>query len=124
MDAVEAERMAVRRAIVGIADQLSCGQGDVLAHAEALYFLWRRLKFLMAGEHEWPPTDEDFEFLMYVESELDAFPIGKERALWAAESLAELEPEIQGMRVDWGPRIIAVGQRLRAECVRELEQEQ
>ncbi len=54
-------------------------------------------KEIIALRHELDvdETDKDILVFVLIVSETDALPIGKVRQLWAKDSLAEKEPEIQ-----------------------------
>jgi len=118
-DPLTTERAGLRDLILARSSAAVRGDGDILDHARQIYRAWRRLGILQNPEADqiWY-TDEDRTFLVYVESELDRFPLGEERNLWATDAIAELEREMEGMRRDWGPRLVAIFQTLPDEMKR------
>jgi hypothetical protein len=114
-DPVSNERIEVRRRMLEWADAAIDTREDVLWCARQVYRLWRRYLFLVQGNWDWPESDDDFKFLLYVESELDPYPFGDERAMWAPDALNDLESELNSMRSDWGAKIVAVCVRIRSE---------
>jgi hypothetical protein len=58
-------------------------------------------------------TDEDFRYLMGVESESDALPIGSERAYWDAEALKRKADEIREFEASYRDEVMETISRLR-----------
>ena len=89
---------------------------DMLEAGRDLYRFWRAA--LSRQGAELPMEDEHFVFLCGLDSELDRFPLGRERALWAKDALAEVDPVLAEMRGDWGPDIVAAARVLRERLAR------
>jgi hypothetical protein len=64
-------------------------------------------------------SQEDFNFIIGVDSETDDLPQGRVRELWNAEVLAEKDREIERCEQLWGDRFRAVCERilLRSQAV-------
>jgi hypothetical protein len=76
----------------------------ILDAASALLPLFRRL----------PETvpEEDFKFVVAIESETDDLPLGRVRELWHPDALAEKDREIRRCEELWGEQFRAVCERI------------
>lgn len=87
--------LSVRSNAVRIAAGMLAGAVPILEGCHSLAALrWQ----VEVGER-----DPDFDLFVMLSSEIDALPVGQVRALWSAEALAQLEPEIQSA-IEWATR--------------------
>jgi hypothetical protein len=83
---------SVRRQVIEVCSGMLSGAIPLLEGCHSLASLrW---------EVEVDERDADFFSFAMISSEIDALPIGKVRAHWAPEALAELEPQIQSA-MEW-----------------------
>ncbi len=106
-------RSQARARIVETAELVIAGKLDVLEGARELLRSWNGLVRLF--DEDGPRDDRDYILLVGVDSELDRFPLGEERKLWAVDSLAELDPEIGGVRQNWEQDVMRISRRLSSE---------
>jgi len=81
---------ALRARVVVVARGILDGEIDVLEGSRALSGLLWQLKL---GD-----DDEDHRAFVLIDSETDALPVGRARALWDEKVLRDLEPRIQDAR--------------------------
>ena len=80
-----------RRKAAELAVRILEGTADVLEASIQMH----RLSWLAGVEED----DEDFAAFSVVDSEIDALPIGPQRAYWSAEALARKEPDLERARI-------------------------
>jgi hypothetical protein len=77
----------------------------------------RELKSFRDGVE--PDIGELLNVFVAIDSETDAFPIGKERSLWASEALERYDAEIKAAEQRWRDKAVAASRQL----IRLLEKE-
>jgi hypothetical protein len=77
----------------------------------------RELKSFRDGVE--PEIGELLSVFVAIHSETDAFPIGKERSLWASQAFERYDAEIKTAEQRWRGKAVAASERL----VRLLEEE-
>ena len=98
--------MPSRADLVKIAESILAG-ADVLPGARRLYFCWRSLV-----DHNAMLSDDDYKFLLMVDSELDPYPVGADRPYWAPDALREADIALNEMRRVWRGEIHAICERV------------
>jgi hypothetical protein len=66
-----------------------------------------------------PDIGELLTVFVAIHSETDAFPIGKERSLWASQALERYDTEIKAAEQRWRDKAVAASEQL----IRLLEEE-
>ncbi len=82
----EKEILAARRTILEAAQAMLAGRLSYIEGARRIVAAWRTSKL--------DEGDPDFLPFVGIDSETEAFPLGKMRTLWNAAALANLQPEI------------------------------